>query len=124
MSAVTMPTKNMTVGSLPLVSRFMKGVYKDSPPTPRYQSTWDVQLQPVFLTYLSRNPPEKLDLKSVTLKMKMVMLIALISDKSGQSLHMLDIGCMKEVPNGFEFLPTKHVKQSIPDYRLGFHVLS
>ena len=87
------------MGSHPLVSRFMKGVYKDSPPTPRYRSTWDVK--PV-LTYLSSlHPPEKLDLKSLTLKL--VMLIALVSAQRGQCLHMLDIGCMKKVTNGFEF---------------------
>ena len=112
-SAVAVPTNNMTIGSHPLVSRFMKGVYKASPPTPRYQSTWD--LQPV-LTYLSSlNPPEKLDLKSLTLKL--VMLVALLSAQRGQSLHILDIGCMKELPNGFEFLLTEHVKQSRPGYR-------
>jgi len=42
-SAVALPKNNMTMGSHLLVSRFMKGVYKDSQPTPRYQSTWDVQ---------------------------------------------------------------------------------
>ena len=107
-SAVTIPKSNMTVGSHPLVSRFMKGVYKDSPPTPRYRSTWDVK--PV-LTYLSSlHPPEKLDLKLLTLKL--VMLIALVSAQRGQCLHMVDIGCMKKVTNGFEFLFTEHVKQS------------
>ena len=30
---------------------------------------------------------------------------------------MLDIGCLKEVHNGFEFLLAEHVKQSRPDYR-------
>ena len=45
------------------------------------------------------------------------MLIALVSSQRGQTLHMLDIGCMKEVPNGFEFLLTEHVKQSRPGYR-------
>ena len=112
-SAVTIPKSNMTVGSHPLVSRFMKGVYKDSPPTPRHRSTWDVK--PV-LTYLSSlHPPEKLDLKSLTLKL--VMLIALVSAQRGQCLHMLDIGCMKKVTNGFEFLFMEHVKQSRPGYR-------
>ena len=91
-SAVTIPKNNMTMGSHPLVSRFMKGVYKDSPPTPRYQSTWDVKS---VLNYLSSlQNPEKLDLKSLTLKL--VMLIALVSAQRGQCLPMLDIGCMKK----------------------------
>ena len=98
-----------------LVSRFMKGIHKGSPPTPRYQSTWDVQ--PV-LTYLAAtNPVDKLDLKMLTLKL--VMLIALVSAQRGQSLHILDIGpgCMKEVPDGYEFLLSAHIKQSRPGYK-------
>ena len=101
-SAITLSEDKDTVGCHPLVSRFMKGIYKGSPPTPRYQSTWDVQ--PV-LTYLaSINSVDKLDLKMLTLKL--VMLIALVSAQRGQSLHILDIGpgCMKEIPDGYEFL--------------------
>ena len=36
---------------------------------------------------------EKLDLKSLTLKL--LMLIALVSAQKGQSIHMLDTACMK-----------------------------
>lgn len=114
-SAITLSEDKNTIGCHPLVSRFMKGIYKGSPPTPRYQSTWDVQ--PV-LTYLaSINPLDKLDLKMLTLKL--VMLIALVSAQRGQSLHILDIGpgCMKEVPDGYEFLLTAHIKQSRPGYK-------
>ena len=93
----------------------MKGIYKGSPPTPCYQSTWDVQ--PV-LTYLaSINPVDKLDLKLLTFKL--LMLIALVSAQRGQSLHIIDIGpgCMKEVPDGYEFLLTFHIKQSRSGYK-------
>lgn len=113
-SAVTLPKNNMTIGNHPIVSRFMKGIYKSTPPTPRYKSTWDVQ--PV-LTYLSSfKVAKELDLKALTLKM--VMLVALVSAQRGQSLHMLDINCMKEVPNGFEFVLPEHVKQSRPGYKV------
>ena len=114
-SAITLSEDKDTIGCHPLVSRFMKGIYKGSPPTPRYQSTWDVQ--PV-LTYLaSINPVDKLDLKMLTLKL--VMLIALVSAQRGQSLHVLDIGpgCMKEVTDGYEFLLPAHIKQSRPGYK-------
>ena len=57
-SAITLSEDKNTIGCHPLFSRFMKGIYKGSLPTPRYQSTWDVQ--PV-LTYLaSINPADKL----------------------------------------------------------------
>ena len=98
-SAFTVPKNNIAIGKHPLISRFMKGVYKGSPPTPRYQSTWDVQ--PV-LTYLSSlHPVEKLELKTPTLKL--IMLIALVSAQRGQSLHILDTAYMKEAPDVFEF---------------------
>jgi len=59
--------------------------------TPRYHTTWKVQ---TVLTYLlSQDSVEKLDLKSLTLKL--LMLIALVSAQRGQSVHMLDTACMK-----------------------------
>ncbi|XP_068704681.1 uncharacterized protein [Montipora foliosa] len=48
-SALTVSSDRTPIGSHPIVSRFMKGIYKCTPPMPRYQSTWDVQ--PV-LSYL------------------------------------------------------------------------
>ena len=45
------------------------------------------------------------------------MLIALVSAQRGQSLHILDIQCMKEAFNQFEFLLTEHIKQSRPGYK-------
>jgi len=85
----------------------MKGIAKGSPPTPRYQSTY----------LASMSPLDKLALKMLPLKL--VMLIALVSAQRGQSLHILDIGpgCMKEVPDGYEFLLTAHIKQSRPGYK-------
>ena len=52
-SAFTIPKDNSSIGGHPTVIRFMKGVYKSTPPTPRYKTTWDVQ---VVLTYLSSFP--------------------------------------------------------------------
>lgn len=93
----------------------MKGIYKGSPPVPRYHSTWDVQ--PVLNYLASKSPVDGLDLKMLT--HKLIMLIALVSAQRGQSLHILDIGpgCMKELPDGYEFLLTAHIKQSRPGYK-------
>ncbi|KAL9988598.1 hypothetical protein ACROYT_G003060 [Oculina patagonica] len=76
-------------------------------------TTWDVK--PV-LTYLSSlNPVEELELK--TLKLKLLMLMSLVSAQRGQSLHILDIAYMKEAPDGFEFLLYEHMKQTKPSYK-------
>ena len=48
-SAVILPTNNHTIGTHALVSRFMSGIYKSNPLTPRYHTTWKVQ---TVLTYL------------------------------------------------------------------------
>ena len=112
-SAITLSTDRTPIGSHPLVSRFMKGIYKHTPPIPRYQSTWDEQ--PV-LSYLSRlSPAEKLDLKSLTLKV--AMLVALVSAQRSQTLHMLNIDFMKDTSSCVEFALRDHIKQSRPGYR-------
>ena len=92
LSAIILPTDNVNIGSHPIVSRFMKGIFKNNPPAPRYRTTWDVS--PV-LSYLSSLPkPNQSSMKSLTLKL--VMLVALVSAQRGQSLHMLDIQFMEE----------------------------
>ncbi|XP_068674488.1 uncharacterized protein [Montipora foliosa] len=112
-SAVILPTNNHTIGTHPLVSRFMRGIYKSNPPTPRYHTTWNVQ---TVLTYLSaQDSVEKLDLKSLTLKL--LMLIALVSAQRGQSIHILDTACMKVTESSYEFSLPEHVKQSRPSFK-------
>ncbi len=58
--ANTIPKNQMTLGNQPLISWFMKGVYKSTPPTPCYESTWDVQ--PVLQHLSSLDLPEKIGL--------------------------------------------------------------
>ena len=108
--AFTIPKDNSSIGSHPTVTRFMKGVYKSTPPTPRYKTTWDVQ---VVLTYLSSFPTVS-DLPVKPLTLKTIMLVALVTVQRGQSLHMLDIQSMTEFADRFEFVLPEHVKQSRP----------
>jgi len=110
--AFTVRKNNTAIGSHPLISRFMEGVFKGSPQPPRYQSTWHVK--PV-LTYLSSlHPVKKLKLKTLTLKL--IMLIALVSAQRGQRLHILDTAYMKEAPDVFEFSLSQHIKQNSFSY--------
>ena len=114
LSAVILPTDNVNIGSHPIVSRFMKGIYKSNPPMPRYRTTWDVNQVLSYLSSLSK--PTELSLKSLTLKL--TMLIALVSAQRGQSLHMLDTQFMKEGDTFFEFALPEHIKQSRPEYKM------
>lgn len=112
-SAIVVLANNQTLGSHPLVSRFMKGIFKNIPSAPKYKTTWDAQ---IMLNYLSGLPDiTGINLKSLTFKL--LMLIALVSAQRGQSLHMLDISFMKVVDTSYEFLLPDHVKQSKPGYK-------
>jgi len=91
-SAIVLPHNDVTIGSNPIISRFMKGIFKINPPTPRYKTTWDPHI--VSNNVSSLGTGDKLTLK--LLSMRRLMLTALVSAKRGQSLHMLDIRFMKE----------------------------
>ena len=86
-SAITVPKNSHTIGNHPLISRFMRGVFKSRAPVPRNDSTWDVQ--PMLSHLSSFALPEDLDLKSLTLKL--VALVALISAQRLQSIHLLNL---------------------------------
>ena len=60
-----------TLGEHPLVSRFMKGVFKAKPPVPKYCLSWDVARVLNFLR--EQEPLEKISLKSLTLKLSTLL---------------------------------------------------
>ena len=113
-SAITQHKNSLTLGNQSLISRLMKGVFRTRPPVPRYESTWDVQ---VVLSHLSSLAlPKELDLISLT--HKLVMLVALVSAKRTQSIHLLDLQFMKDSTDQIEFVFPTHVKQSRPGYKV------
>ena len=74
------------MGSHPLVNRFLKAVVNARPCVPRYQSIWDTSL---LLSYLKTFAPlEFLNLKD--LRLKLVMLIALVTGQKCQSIYVMD----------------------------------
>lgn len=73
-----------------LIVRFMRGVFCNAPPKPRYRFTWDVT---VVLRYLSSLfPLRKLTLKLLTLKT--IALIALASAPRAQTLSSMRLDHM------------------------------
>lgn len=82
LSSLLLPCEGHAVGSHPLVSRFMKGVFNLRPPQPRYNCTWDVK---VVLDYLrTLVPNDSISFENLTLKL--VMLIALISGRRSHTI--------------------------------------
>ena len=74
LSAIILPNDNVSIGSHPVVSRFIKGIFKNNPPASCCRTTWDVS--PV-LSYLSSLP------KPNQSTLKLVMLVALVSAQRG-----------------------------------------
>ena len=82
-----LPLDGSLIGSHPLVSRFMKGVFQSRPPCPIYLATWDVS---VVLSHLrSLSPKEDLSFKDVTFKL--MMLMGLVCAIRADTLHKLDL---------------------------------
>lgn len=100
----------MSIGSHPLVVRFLKGVFNLRPPVPRYKEVWDVSIVLRFLKTLS--PVASLSLKNPTLKL--VMLLSLVTAQRGQTLHLLDINLMSIYDSSIVFTFNKPLKQSNP----------
>ena len=77
-----LPVDGSHLGRLPVVVRFMKGLFRLRPPTLRLSSTWDVQR---LLTFLATLEP----LTGLTLKLLSVKLAALLALRSSARAHEL-----------------------------------
>lgn len=121
-SAVSMthlPINNCCVGEHPLVSRLMKGIANLRPPVPKYLKTWDVSIVLNYLLKLS--PAPSLSLKTLTLKL--VMLMAIVKASRANLLHKLDLRFRVFKRDGVIFsIPqlTKTGKQSGPPIDIFF----
>ena len=108
-------TDKEPIGSLSLVIRFMKGVARNRPSLPRYNSIWDVN---TVLTMFMKQPlVEYLSLFDLTLRT--ATLLALVSGQRGQSIHFLDIACMSRMVDKFTF----HLQGGFKQSRVGHESL-
>jgi len=82
-----LPVGQTKLGDLPVVSRFMKGIFRMKPPTPRLSLTWDVKRLFEFLAAL--DPPAGRTLKMLFLKL--AALLALTSSACAHELIKLDL---------------------------------
>ena len=110
MSSTLCNVNNVAVGSHPLVTRLLKGVYNLRTPSPRYSSTWDITKVTSYLKTLF--PLDQLSLKSLTLKT--VMLCALSSALREQTLCVLDIKFLNKSGNSLSFTVCERLKTSRP----------
>jgi len=99
-----------TVGTHPLISRFMKGAFQLRPALPRYTAIWDVKIVLDYLQTLS--PNESLRLRDLTFKL--TMLLALTSAQRLQTLHNLRLDNMSHSYDCIEFVITDLLKHFRP----------
>ena len=88
------------IGQHPLVSRFLKGVFNNRPPAPRYSSTWDVD---VVLNYIM-NLPHNEQLSFQCLSHKLAMLMALSNADRCSDLVALDLNFRAYTGDGVRFV--------------------
>ena len=99
-----------TVGSHPMIARFMKGVFQLRPPRPRYSDIWDVNI--VFKHLRKLSPANTLHLKDLT--KKLCILMALISAQRAQSLQLLTLDNMLLKESSVTFQLDELLKQNRP----------
>lgn len=97
-----------TIGSHPLVVKFMTGIYNLRPTQPRYKEFWDVSLVLKYLRTLM--PVAELSLKQ--LSYKLAMLIALTQASRSQSLSLITLEDLHKDENSYTLYYTKLLKQS------------
>lgn len=96
-------------GKHPLTTKFMKGVYKLRPPTPKYRSTWDVSLVLNKMRLINN-----LSCSIKELSHKCVMLIALATGQRVQTLRAMRQSCMVSSADKFTFSFDSILKTSRP----------
>ncbi len=99
-----------TFGTHPLVTRFMKGVYEELKPQPKYTQIWDVST--VLRHLATLKPNSSLSLKNLT--RKLVMLLLLVSGQRGQTIHSLSLQGMTLSETSCQFQVLEHIKTSKP----------
>ena len=103
-------TDGGALGTHPLICRFMRGVFNQKPPAPRYRTTWDVKL--VIDLFRKQATVSSLNLRELTLKT--CMLIALVSAQ-----HLPNLDTMQMTSSSVIFQINDLLKQSRPG-RTGF----
>lgn len=104
-----------TFGQQPDVQLFMKGVYNQKPPIPRYKRIWDIDV--VLLLLKEWSPADKLPLDKLT--MKVVVLLLLVTGQRPQIFGGLRVDKMEVSANWFEFtVDNSCLKQGRLGYKL------
>ncbi|XP_056378979.1 integrase/recombinase xerD homolog [Hyla sarda] len=103
------PVNSIPIGKHPLVCKLLKGIRFRRPPTPKYYSTWDVNL--LLDLFQSWEDNDSLSLK--LLSFKLTTLLCLISIKRISDVKALDISHRQFSPQGVFFSVHRRTKTNI-----------
>ena len=120
LSAILPLYEGYSFGAHPHVKLYMKGVYNELPPMPRYVNIWDPEV--VLKLLKSWAPASKLSLQKLT--SKVAMLLLLVTGQRPQILRALDTRNMQIGTTSIKFVvPNELLKQGRPGFKLDMIVL-
>ena len=112
LSSIITLGKGESVGSHPLISRIMKGIFQLKPSLPKYTTIWDVGQ---LLGYLESLPlSAELSLKDLSLKT--ATLLSILTGQRCQTLNKIDINFIQTYPDMIHILIPESLKTTRPGY--------
>ena len=101
--------QNISVGTIPIVKRYMKGIFESNPTMVKFQFTWNVSL--LFNYFHSMLEIHVLGIQKIT--QKLVMLMTLISGgQRAQTIHSIRVFDIKILDNKVVMLIISLIKQT------------
>ena len=94
LSSVINQQQNVSFGNIPIVKRYMKGIFESNPTLPKFQFTWNVSL--LFNYFRNMQDIHALDIQKLT--QKLVMLMTLISGEQ-RTIHSIRVSDIKILDN-------------------------
>ena len=111
MSSVINQQQNVSFGNIPIVKRYMKGIFENNPTLPKFQFTWNVSL--LFNYFRNMQDIDALDTQKLT--QKLVMLMTLISGgQRAQTIHSIRVSDIKILDNKVVIPIMSLIKQTKP----------
>ena len=113
LSTVIVTGNKDTFGKQPLVSRLLKGMFRERPSLPRYTVTYDAD---IVLKHLSRISLENITLKQLTLKT--VTLLCFLTGQRDQSINEIELNYMYKDEKQLVFYIPTILKTTTPKHHL------
>ena len=103
--------ENISVGTIPIVNRYIKGIFENNPTILKFQFTWNVSL--LFHYFLSMLEIHVLGIQKLT--QNLVMLMTLISGgQRAQTIHSIRVFGIKLLDNKVVIPIMSLIKQTKP----------